>query len=407
VAFIYDRNRYDLRRGYREINMNHRQSFDFDSVINRVGTSSDKWEMYEKRGILPFWLADMDFKSPPAVMKALHQRVEHGVFGYTFAPKELVDVVVSTLETSYGWKVQREWLVWLPGLVTGMNVACRAVGEDGDDVMTTVPVYPPFLSAPKHSRRNLAPVPLMLSDGTWLVDFDRLESSVTPRTMLFLLCNPHNPVGRVYSREELTALAEFCLSRDMVICSDEIHCDLILDQDKRHIPTATLSPEVAERTITLMAPSKTFNLPGLGCAFAVISNEELRKRFRKAMSGIVPHVNALGYTAALAAYRDGADWLAALLNYLRENREIVEQAIKGMPGLSMTHVEATYLAWIDTREAGLKNPVRFFEDAGVGLGNGAAFGGPGFLRLTFGCPRSLLLEGLGKMEAALTKKLGE
>lgn len=387
--------------------MSHGQSFDFDTVINRVGASSDKWEMYEKRGILPFWLADMDFKSPPAVMEALHRRVDHGVFGYTFAPKELVDVVVSTLETSYGWKVQREWLVWLPGLVTGMNVACRAVGEDGDDVMTTVPVYPPFLSAPKHSRRNLVHAPLILSGGTWLVDFDRLTSSVTPRTRLFLLCNPHNPVGRVYSRGELTDLAEFCLRRDVVICSDEIHCDLILDQDKRHIPTATLGPEVAERTITLMAPSKTFNLPGLGCAFAFISNEELRKSFRKAMSGIVPHVNALGYTAALAAYRDGADWLTALLNYLRGNREIVQRAVNAMPGLSMTDVEATYLAWIDTREAGLKNPVRFFEDAGVGLGNGAAFGGPGYLRLTFGCPRSLLLEGLAKMERALIKAPSE
>jgi cysteine-S-conjugate beta-lyase len=390
-----------MKRGFRDVNMSHGQSFDFDTVVNRVGTSSDKWEMYEQRGILPFWLADMDFKSPPAVIEALHQRVEHGVFGYTSAAEELVDVIVSMLETSYGWKVEREWLVWLPGLVTGMNVACRAVGEDGDDVMTTVPVYPPFLSAPKHSRRNLVNAPLMLSEGTWLVDFDRLAGSVTPRTRLFLLCNPHNPVGRVYSSEELTAIAEFCLAHKMVICSDEIHCDLIMDRDKRHIPTATLGPEIAERTITLMAPSKTFNLPGLGCAFAIISDDELRKSFRKAMSGIVPHVNALGYTAALAAYRDGADWLSSLLDYLRGNRDIVQRAVNAMPGLSMTHVEATYLAWIDTRETGLKNPVRFFEDAGVGLGNGAAFGGPGFLRLTFGCPRSMLLEGLGKMEAAL------
>ncbi len=244
----------------------------------------------------------------------------------------------------------------------------------------------------------------MLSNGKWLLDFDALKSNVTQRTRMFLLCNPHNPVGRVYSKEELTEIAEFCLTRNMMICSDEIHCDLILDRDKKHIPTAMLGPEVAERTITLMAPSKTYNIPGLGCAFAIISNAELRQRFRGAMAGIVPHVNALGYTGALAAYKDGPQWLSALLEYLRENRDIVEYSINSIPGLSVTHVEATYLAWIDARETGTKSPVRFFEDAGVGLGNGAAFGGSGFLRLTFGCPRFLLMEGLGRMEAALAGK---
>ncbi len=381
--------------------MNDSQCFDFDTPVRRAGTSSDKWEMYEQRGILPFWLADMDFKSPPAVIEALHQRVEHGVFGYTSAPKELVEVVLSTLETKYGWKVESEWLVWLPGLVTGINVACRAIGEDGDDVLTAVPVYPPFLTAPRHFRRNSLKAPLMLSNGKWLLDFDALQNTVTQRTRMFLLCNPHNPVGRVYSNKELTEIAEFCLTRNMIICSDEIHCDLILDSDKKHIPTAMLGPEVAERTITLMAPSKTYNIPGLGCAFAIISNAELRQKFRGAMAGIVPHVNALGYTGALAAYKGGAQWLSALLDYLRENRDIVERSINSIPGLSVTHVEATYLAWIDTREIGTKSPVRFFEDAGVGLGNGAAFGGSGFLRLTFGCPRSILLEGLDRMQTAL------
>lgn len=383
--------------------MNDRQSFDFDTPIDRAGTSSDKWAMYEQRGILPFWLADMDFKSPPEVMEALHQRVDNGVFGYTSASKELVNVVISMLEACYGWKVESDWLVWLPGLVTGINVACRAVGEDGDDVLTAVPVYPPFLTAPKHSRRNTARARLVLSDGKWILDMDRLRKAATRRTSMFLLCSPHNPVGRAYSREELETIAEFCLNRNMVICSDEIHCDLILDRDKKHIPTATLNPNVADRTITLMAPSKTFNLPGLGCAFAVISNEELRKKFRSAMAGIVPHVNALGYAAALAAYRHGADWLSDLLDYLRENRDIVERAVNSMPGLSTTHVEATYLAWIDTRDAGLKKPVQFFEAAGIGLGNGVNFDGRGFLRLTFGCPRSILMEGLQRMEAALIR----
>jgi cysteine-S-conjugate beta-lyase len=376
-------------------------AFDFDTPVNRVGTYSEKWVMYEERGILPLWLADMDFRSPPRVIEALQRRVEHGVFGYTRAPHELVSVVLSMLESEYGWNVQSDWLVWLPGLVTGLNVACRAFGEPGDDVLTVVPVYPPFLTAPRRAERNLVTVPLTLGDNTWCFDFDRLRDAVTPKTKLLLLCNPHNPVGRALNRDELAAIAAFCNDHNLMICSDEIHCGLILDKERKHIPVATLDEETARRTVTLMAPSKTYNLPGLGCSFAIISDPEVRSAFRKAMAGIVPHVNALGFTAALAAYRDGGEWLAALLDYLRGNRDAVFRAVNGMPGLSMTHVEATYLAWIDTREAGLENPVRFFEERGVGLGNGKPFGGPGFLRLTFGCPRSTLVQALNLMEQAL------
>ncbi|MBI4963576.1 MAG: putative C-S lyase [Desulfomonile tiedjei] len=382
--------------------MKQTSPFDFDTPVDRLGTSSQKWAMYEERNILPLWLADMDFRSPPAVIDALHRRVEHGVFGYTAAPEELVRVVQAMLKSSYGWQVEREWLVWLPGLVTGLNAACRAVGQDGDDVLTAVPVYPPFLTAPRHSRRNIIKVSLECPLDKWAFDFAALKKAITSRTRLFLLCNPHNPVGRVFSREELTELATICRAHDIVICSDEIHCGLVLDQDKAHLPIATLDSYVAERTITFMAPSKTYNLPGLGCAFAIISNEELRGVFRKAMAGIVPHVNALGYAAAIAAYRDSWAWLAALLDYLRDNRETVTRAVNAMPGLSMSHVEGTYLAWIDTRATGLQNPVAFFENAGVGLANGAPFGGPGFLRLTFGCPRSILLEALRRMELALS-----
>jgi cysteine-S-conjugate beta-lyase len=265
-------------------------------------------------------------------------------------------------------------------------------------------VYPPFLTAPANWRRRLVTVPLVQTTHRWEIDFDRLTEAITPRTRLFLLCSPHNPVGRAYSREELATLAAICEEHQLIICSDEIHCGLILDQDKAHIPTAMLSREIADRTVTLMAPSKTFNLPGLGCSFAIISNAEVRHRFREAMAGIVPSVNALAYCAAEAAYRDGSAWQAALLNCLRDNREIVTHAVTEMPGLCMSHVEATYLAWIDTRDANLDHPVEFFESAGVGLGNGAHFGGPGFVRLTFGCPRSMLLEGLNRMREALMKR---
>ena len=375
--------------------------FDFDTPVERRATASLKWDKYRNRDIIPLWVADMDFRSPPAVIRALQQRVAYGIFGYTIAPQELNDVVVVMLKNLYGWEIEAEWLVWLPGLVTGLNVVCRAVGEEGDDVLTAVSVYPPFLTAPKHFRRHLIKVPLEEKNNRWQFDFDRLERSITAKTRVFILCNPHNPVGRVYTRDELETLAAICKKHDIVICSDEIHCGLILDRDKPHVPMASLDPDTAARTITLMAASKTFNLPGLGCAFAVIGEKNLRRRFKEAMAGIVPMVNALGYTAARTAFEDCDDWHAALLEYLRGNREIVQAAVHEMPHLSMAPVEATYLAWIDMRAAGLKNPAAFFEDAGVGLQDGIEFDGPGFARLNFGCFRGLLEKALQRMAVAL------
>jgi cystathionine beta-lyase len=379
--------------------------FDFDEVVDRRGTSSEKWDKYRDRDILPMWVADMDFRSPPAVVEALQRRTAHGVFGYTKAPPELVETVVGMLDRDWGWRVDPQWIIWLPGLVTGLNVACRAVGEEGDEVLTLVPVYPPFLSAPRHSRRGLVRVPLHEESNRWCIDFDRLSAAVTPRTRLFLLCNPHNPVGRVFDRQELQRLADLCLARGIVICADEIHCGLVLDPGKQHLPIATLGPELAQRTITLMAPSKTYNLAGLGCSFAVIPAEDLRRRFLQAKAGIVPMINPYGYLAAHVAYRDCEDWRRSLVAYLRRNRERLAEALLQMPGaLSMAPVEATYLAWIDVRRSGLDEPVRFFEAAGVGLQDGREFDGPGFVRLNFGCPRALLEEGLRRMTAALERR---
>jgi cystathionine beta-lyase len=383
------------------MNIGKNQLFDFDTPVERRATASLKWDKYGNRDIIPLWVADMDFQSPPAVIRALQQRVAYGVFGYTLAPQELSDAVVAMLKNLYGWEIEPEWLVWLPGLVTGLNVVCRAVGEEGDDVMTAVPVYPPFLTAPGHFRRNLIKVPLKEKNNRWQFDFDRLESSITAKTRLFILCNPHNPVGRVYARDELETLAAICKKHDILICSDEIHCGLILDKEKPHIPAASLDPDTAARTITLMAASKTFNLPGLGCAYAVIGEENLRRRFKEAMAGIVPMVNALGYTAARAAFEDCDGWHTALLEYLRGNHEIVKAAVHGMPHISMAPVEATYLAWIDMRAAGMKNPAAFFENAGVGLQDGIEFDGPGFARLNFGCSRGLLEKALDRMAVAL------
>jgi len=374
---------------------------DFDIPIDRRGTSSEKWDRYEGRDILPLWVADMDFRSPEPVIKALHQRVDHGVFGYTDPPRELLEVVCTMLLDLYSWSVEPDWIVWLPGLVSGLNIACRAAGQEGDEILTAVPVYPPFLTAPGHANRRLGTIP-MISDGSrWIMDLDALRDRLTPRTSLFLLCNPHNPCGRAFEPAEPFELAERFAGNDRIICSDEIHCGLLLDSSIRHVPIAALSTEIAERTITLMAPSKTFNIPGLGCSFVVISDPLVRKRFRRAMAGIVPPVNLFGYAAALAAYRDSSVWHAALLKYLRTNSSLVEETISRLPGLSMSSVEATYLAWIDTRSAGLKNPASFFENAGVGLSCGKYFGAPGFVRLNFGCPRSILGEALRRMSQAM------
>jgi cystathionine beta-lyase len=376
-------------------------AFDFDTVVDRRSTSSFKWDKYAGRDVIPLWVADMDFRSAPAIVEALHERVAHGVFGYTDAPPGLVRAVQASLLAEYGWKVRPEWIVWLPGLVSGLNVLCRAVGDRGDEVATFTPIYPPFLSAPVLAERALVKVPLFLRDGRWVADLECLERSLTPRTRLLLLCSPHNPVGRVWSADELSGFAAIARRRDLIIGSDEIHAGLVLDEDKSHIPIATLSSEVAARTVTLMAPSKTFNTPGLGCSFAVISEPPLRRAFCRAMEGIVPHVNAFGYVAAQAAYEQAGPWLRALIDYLRRNRDLVEREIDAMPDLSVAHVEATYLAWIDARAAGLADPTRFFEDAGVGLSDGVAFDGAGFLRLNFGCSRSLLADALGRMRKAL------
>jgi cystathionine beta-lyase len=375
--------------------------FDFDTIIDRSNTASEKWDRYQGRDIIPLWVADMDFRSPPAVIEALHERVSHGVFGYTRTPEELVEAVIAMLAREYRWNVVPEWLVWLPGLVCGLNVACRAVGRAADEVLTFTPIYPPFMSAPPLSQRTLVKVPLRLEAGRWEWDPAELERAITPGTKLLLLCNPHNPVGRVWSRSELEQLADVAERHDLVVCSDEIHAGLVLDEDKHHIPFATLSPETARRTITLQAPSKTYNIPGLGCSFAIISDHGLHRAFRKAMNRIVPHVNLFGYVAALAAYRDGEAWRRELIDYLTANRDLVLQEINRMPGLTMTPVEATYLAWIDARATGVENPALFFEAVGVGLSDGADFDAPGFVRLNFGCPRPLLTEALKRMRTAL------
>ena len=369
----------------------------FDTAIDRRPSDSIKWGKYAGRDILPLWVADMDFAAPPAVVAALQQRLAHGVFGYGHPWPALAAAVINHLADEYDWAIEAEWIVWLPGLVSGLNIACRAV--DGE-VLTATPVYPPFLSAPGFSGRTLNRVDLTRRDGRWQWDWPALAAATTAASRLFLLCHPHNPVGRCWQRDELLQLAAFAEERELIVCSDEIHCGLILDADRRHIPFASLSPAAARRSITLMAPSKTFNIPGLGCAFAVISDAALRQRFRRAMDGIVPHVNVLGLAACEAAYRDCGAWHSELIAYLAGNRDRVAAAVAAIDRLAMSPVEATYLAWIDVRQLGLAAPAAHFEAHGLGLSDGADFGAPGWLRLNFGCPRTTLDEALRRLAAA-------
>lgn len=377
---------------------------DFDRNIDRSGTASLKWDKYAGRDVLPLWVADMDFAAPPVVLDALHARIDHGVFGYTRAPASANAAVVNYLQRRYGWTIESGWIVWLPGLVPGINLACRAVGEAGDAALTFTPVYPPFLSAPGFNQRELIAVPLVEGKDEWQIDFAALEQAITPRTRLLILCHPHNPVGRIWRRDELEHLAVFAQKHALTVVSDEIHCDLLLEPDARHVPFASLSEDAAARTITLMAPSKTYNVPGLACSFAVIADQVLRHAFQRAMRGIMPEINLLGFTATEAAFNHGGQWLNGLLDYLRGNRDRVIAALDGVGGLKVTRAQATYLAWIDCRASGIEQPQRFFEAAGVGLSDGADFGLPGFVRLNFGCPRATLDLALERMTAALHRR---
>lgn len=381
----------------------------FDELIERRGTGSEKWQKHAA-DVLPLWVADMDFRAPEAVQAALHQLVDFGVFGYPSPAVELSAVICERMERLYHWCVSPEQIVYLPGLVPGLNLACRMVAEPGAAVVVQTPVYPPFLHAPGHQGLQLQTAQLALcTEGRavrYEIDFDAFEAALTPQTRLFLLCHPHNPIGQVFAPNDLMRLAEVCARHNLLICSDEIHCDLLLD-DIRHMPLAALSPEISERAITLMAPSKTFNVAGLSCSFAIIQNEAVRQRFAQACEGVLPFVNLMGQTAALAAYRHGQPWLDELLPYLRANRDALTQFVmEQMPNLRLAHTQATYLAWLDCRAALPEKAAEFFlREAKVALNEGATFGpgGEGFVRLNFGCPRSRLLEGLERMRVALAQ----
>ena len=382
-------------------------NYDFDKVIDRKGTDSLKWTRYGD-DVIPLWVADMDFPSAEPIVRALHHRIDHRIYGYTRAPQALRHVICSRLKTLYGWDIKGEDIIFLPGLVVGLNLATHVFSAPGEGILVQPPVYHHFISDTIHHGRVLNDPPLVQKKENYEIDFSIFEKAITDRTRVFLLCNPHNPVGRVFRRDELEKMAEICLRRNVIICSDEIHCDLLYP-GYRHIPMATLGAEVANHTVTLMAPSKTFNLAGLDFGFAIIQNPTLRRKWQAFSQGLIPGVNIMGHVAALAAFKEGQEWLDQVLQYLTANRDFLAHTLKEkLPEIRMTRMEGTYLAWLDCREAGIPgNPFEFFLREGkIALNDGSEFGrgGQGFVRLNFACPRKTLTEALDRMVFAMRRR---
>ena len=368
-------------------------TYNFDSPIERRGTGSSKWSKYSA-DVLPMWVADMDFAAAPEIIEAIVERLEHPVFGYGVARDHLRAQIVADLARKYGWIIQPEDIVFLPGVEPGFNMALKAMLEPGDTLAIQSPIYRPILKAPNHW--NLRRVDINASD----LSKDDLQKLAASRAFLF--CNPHNPTGKVYMLEELHDIAAATEGR--IIISDEIHCDLLFDGNV-HTPIASLSSEVAWRTITLMSAAKTYNIPGLKTAFAIIQNPEIRDRFSASRLGMVDSVNVLGLEATLAAFSKAESWKKALIDYLQINRDYLADMIsKRFPNIKMEKPQATFLAWLDCSELGLADPQQFFlETAKVGLSAGHEFGDAygNHVRLNFGCSRATLKEGLDRMEAAI------
>ena len=383
------------------------EKYNFDRQINRRDTNSIKWDLYGK-DVLPLWVADMDFAVSPKIVAALENRIAHPVFGYAGPDEQLLEAIREWVYRQHGWQITTEQIMLMPGVVTGINWMAHTFKEAQSGLLIQTPVYPPFFKAAANSGMQLIESPLIRGDSQYEVDFDDFEQKVSQGAKVFVLCNPHNPVGRVYSREELEKIGEICLRHNALICSDEIHCDLVYSGN-RHIPIASLSEELAQNTVTLMAASKTFNIPGLHFSFAVVTNPKLRERMEAAGAGIIGHPSVLANEAAKAAFTACDDWLEELLAYLESNRDyVLEYLAQHLPEINVFAPQGTYLAWLDCRKLDLQpDPYTFFlENAGVALNDGRTFGinGEGFVRLNFGCQRATLEKALDLMSAAVKQR---
>ncbi|MBI5653636.1 MAG: putative C-S lyase [Chloroflexi bacterium] len=384
--------------------------YDFDRVIERKTSECAKWTSPEYIGAepdaIPLSIADMDFESPAPVIDALHARVAHRVLGYPARPQSFFDAIIAWMHTRQRWDIQQEWLTFTPGVVPALNLAVQAFSQPGDAVIVQTPVYYPFLFAIKNNGRQLIANQLKVENDRYGMDFETLAQQITPRTRLLILCSPHNPVGRVWTRDELTRLGEICRAHNVLIVSDEIHSDLIFP-GHTHTPLAAISDELAQITLTLNAPSKTFNLAGLFTSFAIIPNPQLRARFNIALenTGIGAN-NLFGIVAAEAAYRDGAEWLSQVLDYIATNARFVADYFAAcIPQIKVTPLEGTYLLWLDFRGLGLGDAeiTALLKRARVAMNDGAMFGagGEGFRRMNIACPRATLTDALQRIERAV------
>lgn len=372
------------------------EKFDFDIPVERKGTCCEKWD--EQGGnFIPLWVADMDFKSPEPILNAIKDRVDHGVFGYTEYDWELTDVIVDYYHKYYSYTIDPDWIVWVPSVMPGANIACRCA--DGK-ILYNTPMYPHIRRLHDEAHCPYQEIPLCQKDGVYTFDMESMEKQIEKDVKAFVLCNPHNPVGRVFTKDELVKIVAFCEAHDLLLISDEIHSQLVFEGT--HIPAFMINENAKMRSVTLTSAAKTYNMPAIPFAFAIIPNEKVRERYKDIAKGLFATPNALTLKAVKAAYTLCDDWRKALINYLRDNRDYLEKRIADIPGLKVNHNQATYLSWIDATALDVKDPWAFFrKEAGVNFSNGADFGYPGYLRLNFGCTRALLKEALDKVEAAV------
>lgn len=390
-------------------------TYDFDTVYDRATTDSLKWANLRERcgseDAIPLWVADMDFACPPEVARAVRERAAHPIYGYPIRTDSYYRAVCDWMGKRHAWEISPQWLVYVPGVVPALNFAVQAFTRPGDGIVIQPPVYYPFRKSIQENGRRIIENPLLRMEGGYEMDLGGLERAIDSRTRLFILCSPHNPVGRVWKRQELEALADLCLSREILIVSDEIHSDLVLGGGWRHTCLASVSKEIAERTVTLTAPNKTFNIAGLTMGNAIISNPRLRENFLAAVQGSGIEVsNVFGNVAAEAAYREGEAWLDQLLAYLEANYRLVAQfAASRIPEIRVLPLEGTYLAWLDCSGLGMDDEALkrfFFQEAKLWLDDGPKFGtgGSGFMRMNLAAPRSLIEESMKRLERAVVSR---
>jgi aminotransferase/cystathionine beta-lyase len=390
-----------MKIGQSSARYNPSMPFNFDAPVNRSNTDSIRWDRYAGDDVLPLWVADMDFQSPPCVINALAERVQHGLFGYTHAPDSLRSEIARYLQAHYHWAVDPDWIVILPSVVSGLYTAVRQLTTPHEHVLVPQPVYHHLRLACSEGPRPHTEIPLLLENDRWVWPWQTLDSFRQANTKLALLCNPQNPGGTVYTKAELLQFANFCEAHDLLICSDEIHAGLVLDNDARHIPIASLDQRISMRTVTLMSLNKVFNFPGIGLAWAIAENPRLRAAMQTDLHRTIADPGLMAYTATMAAMGEGEEWRQALLTYLRGNRDYVVRRIQAMPLLQAARVEASYLAWIDCSALQCADPHALFLNFGLALSPGAQFNAPQFVRLNFGTQRALLEQAMDRMDLAL------